>query len=371
MKSNNSFVELIKRYDFTFIGISMAIFIMGVVNLYSATHASTIGNMAELFKVQIFWYLISLGVSIAVSFVAPKNFYRYSYFFYLFMVFLLVLVLILGHKGMGAQRWILIGPFRLQPSELTKIAVILVCARWYSKVNPDKELGLKELIIPSILVLIPTVLVALEPDLGTGLLMLLIFIVISFYRKLKWKTIGILAIVGLISGGVLYKFGLKEYQRKRISTFLNPGKDARGSGYNAIQSKIAIGSGKFLGKGFRKSSQASLNYLPENHTDFVFSIFNEEHGFFGSLFLLSLYIILLFRFLWLASSVPRFFDSIVAIGIMSLFFWHTFINMGMVMGLMPIVGLPLPFMSYGGSSLLTFGICNGIATSLSNSRNLF
>jgi rod shape determining protein RodA len=169
----------------------------------------------------------------------------------------------------------------------------------------------------------------------------------------------------------MYNYGLKEYQRKRILTFIDPTADAKGSGYNAIQSQIAIGSGRLFGKGFKNSSQASLNYLPENHTDFVFSIYNEEHGFFGSIVLLALYIILLMRFIWLSVSVLRFYDSILAIGLMSIFFWHTFINMSMVMGLMPIVGLPLPLMSYGGSSMLTFGVCIGMATSLSNSRNLF
>jgi len=219
--------------------------------------------------------------------------------------------------------------------------------------------------------LIPTVLIVLEPDLGTGLLLLLIFFIMAFFRKLKWKSLGIIALVGIISGAAMYQFGLKEYQRNRIKTFINPTADAKGTGYNAIQSKIAIGSGKFLGKGFRKSSQASLNYLPENHTDFVFSIYNEEHGFFGSILLIGLYLFLFYRFIWLSMNVPKIFDSVVIIGLMSIFFWHTFINMGMVMGLLPVVGLPLPLMSYGGSSLLTFGICCGVATSISNSRNMF
>jgi rod shape determining protein RodA len=154
-------------------------------------------------------------------------------------------------------------------------------------------------------------------------------------------------------------------------TFIDPTADARGSGYNAIQSRIAIGSGRFFGKGFKNSSQASLNYLPENHTDFAFSIFNEEHGFFGSLLLISLYVVLLFRFIWLATSVNKFYDAIVSVGILSIFFWHIIVNMSMVMGLMPVVGLPLPLVSYGGSSLLTFAISIGIVTSISNSRNIF
>jgi len=194
---------------------------------------------------------------------------------------------------------------------------------------------------------------------------------IAFYRRLRWKVIVMLGIISLIGGSVMYQYGLKEYQRKRIIAFVNPDADAKGSGYNAIQSKIAIGSGEFLGKGYKKSTQASLQYLPENHTDFIFSIFNEEHGFFGSLVLISLYIVLFYRFIWLAQAVTKIFDSILAVGLMSIFFWHTFINMGMVMGLMPIVGVPLPLLSYGGTSLLTFMICCGVATSISNSRNFF
>ena len=211
----------------------------------------------------------------------------------------------------------------------------------------------------------------MQPDLGTGLLLILIFLVISFYKRLRWKSIGILAVIGIVAGLLMYNFGLKDYQKRRILTFMNPQADAKGSGYNAIQSQIAIGSGRFWGKGWKNSSQASLNYLPENHTDFVFSIFNEEHGLFGSIVLISLYLVLFLRFVWLSTSVLRFYDSVLAIGIMSIFFWHTFVNMCMVMGLMPIVGLPLPFMSYGGSSVITFAICIGMATSLSNSRNLF
>ncbi len=369
--NTKAFLDFFKKYDFSFFLISSSIFVIGTFNLYSATHASHAGNMADLYKIHTVYYIMSLIVGFLVSFIRPKNLYRYSYFFYSVTVFLLVLVLAFGHEGMGAQRWIIVGPVRLQPSEIAKIATILVLARWYSKANPDRALGFKELIIPLCIVALPTALIVAEPDLGTGLIVLLIFMMVSFYRNLKWKALMSIGIIAFASGGFMYQFVLKKYQKQRIMTFLNPSADVRGSGYNAIQSKIAIGSGRFLGKGWKKSSQASLNYLPENHTDFVFSIYNEETGFVGSLILISLYLILFFRLLWLASNVTRMFDSIVAIGIMSLFFWHTVINMGMVMGLVPIVGLPLPFMSYGGSGLMAFGICNGVATSISNSRNFF
>lgn len=370
MDSSN-FIQALKKYDYYFFGISLAIFIMGIFNLYSATHASASDAMASLYKTQIGYFFLSLLIGVGVSFIQPKTLFRYTYVLYFICVALLVAVLVIGDVGMGAQRWIVIGNIRFQPSELTKIVVILTIARWFAAHEPDRELGLKELIPPFLLALIPALLTIVEPDLGTGLLMLLIFFVMAFYRKLKWRTILVLGIVGVISSGVMYQFGLREYQKKRVINFIDPTQDAKGSGYNAIQSKIAIGSGRLLGKGYKKSSQASLNYLPENHTDFVFSIFNEEHGLFGSLFLISLYLILFHRFIWLAGAVPRMFDSVVAIGLMSIFFWHTFVNMGMVMGMLPIVGLPLPYMSYGGTSLLTFGVCCGIATSLSNARNLF
>ncbi len=272
---------------------------------------------------------------------------------------------------MGAQRWLAIGPLRVQPSEFMKIALIFALAKWFAKNSSFEETRIKNIIIPSALTIIPAILIMAQPDLGTGGILVLIFAVIVYYRKLQWSSIIKIALIGLISGWFMYKFALKDYQRKRIQTFINPYQDAKGSGYNAIQSEIAIGSGRLFGKGYKKSSQASLNFLPENHTDFVFSIFSEEHGLFGASLLLSLYTVILLRFNWLARSVKSMYESVFCVGLMSLFFWHTFINIGMVSGLLPIVGLPLPLMSYGGSSLLTFGIAMGLATSISNYRSIF
>lgn len=365
------FLEFIKRYDFSFFGTVLAIFFIGIINLYSATHSTINPVTDDLYQTQMLWFCISMGVGVAISFLQPKTIFQSAYFFYILNVMLLILTLVIGKNVMGATRWIALGPFSIQPSEFMKISTVLAVGRWFYKFNPEKELGLYDLIFPFLFVLIPAGLVIVQPDLGTGLLMILIFFVMAFYRKLMWKSIAIIAVASLVCGGFAYKYGLKDYQRKRIINFLDPGADAKGSGYNAIQSKIAIGSGQIVGKGFKKSSQASLNYLPENHTDFIFSVYNEEHGFLGAVFLIILYLILIFRFIWLASSVNKFYDSLVSIGIMSIFFWHVFINMSMVTGLLPIVGIPLPLMSYGGSNLLTFGICCGVATSISNARNLF
>lgn len=368
---NQTILQFLKRYDFSFIGSMTAIFMVGVLNLYSATHTQSHEGLDMLWKSQIIWFLLGISVAIAISFLNPKTFERFSYVAYIGTLFLIFLVLLMGKVGMGAQRWLVLGPIRMQPSEFMKMGLVLALARYFTKVYPERQLGFRELIIPGIITMVPAVLVIIQPDLGTGMLLLFIFSMMIFYKRLKWKTIVSLGLISLVSGVLMYNFGLKEYQRKRIHTFIDPYEDARGSGYNAIQSEIAIGSGRLFGKGFKNSSQASLNYLPENHTDFVFAIFNEEHGFFGSVFLVILYLVFFMRLVWLASSVQRFYDSVLVVGVMAIFFWHTFINMAMVSGLLPIVGIPLPLMSYGGSSMLTFGVGVGIATSVSNSRNFF
>jgi rod shape determining protein RodA len=348
-----------------------AIFLVGVLNLYSATHSQTHDGLASLYKAQMMWFFMAVCVAIAVSFINPKTIERFAYVGFALTLFLVLLVLLMGKVGMGAQRWLVLGPIRMQPSEFMKLGLVLALAKYFTKVYPEKQLGFKDILFPGLIMGIPTIMVIVQPDLGTGLLLLFIFCMMIFYKRLRWKTIITLGMIGLVGGILMYNFGLREYQKKRIHTFIDPYEDAKGSGYNAIQSEIAIGSGRLFGKGFKNSSQASLNYLPENHTDFVFAIFNEEHGFFGSVFLIILYLVFFMRLIWLATSVQRFFDSVLVIGIMSIFFWHAFINMAMVSGLLPIVGIPLPLMSYGGSSMLTFGVGVGIATSVSNSRNFF
>ena len=368
---NRSSNSILRRYDFSFFLLAGFIFALGLLNLYSVNHSVTVGPLFNLYKKQLIWYLFSLCVGVVISFVRPKTYQRVSYPLYFFNCFLLALVLIIGVKVFGARRWLNLGLFRFQPSEMMKIAIVFVLAKWYSEKNPLEELDLKTIIFPFLISFFPAFLIIIEPDLGTGLVIILIFLTMTFYRRLKIKSIMILTLIAIITGSVMYQFGLKEYQKQRIITFLDPWGDARGHGYNAIQSEIAIGSGQLTGKGFMKSSQASLNYLPENHSDFVFSVFNEEHGMLGAMFLILLYILFFMRFIWLATVVADFYDAVLAMGLMAIIFWHTFINMGMVTGLLPIVGLPLPFFSYGGSSLLTFNICCGIATSLSNSRNIF
>lgn len=360
--------DFLKNYDFSFFIGMFALFTFGVFNLYSATFGQETG---DLFRSQIFWFSISVIIGFFISLIHPKSFFEFAYPIYFLNCLALLFVLILGKVGMGAQRWLVIGPLRIQPSEFMKISLVFALAKWFSNNSSVENLGIKDLVIPFLISFIPATLIFLQPDLGTGGILILIFSVIAYYKKLEWRSIFKLLGVGVFCGILMFQFALKDYQKRRITTFLNPYQDAKGSGYNAIQSEIAIGSGRIVGKGYKNSSQASLNFLPENHTDFVFSIFSEEHGLIGVILLLGIYLIIMLRFLWLAKYVPDMFQSVMTVGLMAIFFWHTFVNIGMVSGILPIVGLPLPLMSYGGSSLLTFGIAFGMATSMSNARSIF
>ena len=205
-----NFREELKRYDYSFFGICTAIFIIGILNLYSATHAQGIGPEEGLYKTQIVWFILSWIVGIGVSFIQPKNFYRLAYPAYFISVILLIMVLVVGHSALGGQRWIGFGPIKFQPSETTKLAMVLILSRWYSKASPEQEIGFREMIIPFIITFIPAIMIIIQPDLGTGMLVMLIFFIITFYRKLKWKTITILAIIAMIGGTVVYNFGLRE-----------------------------------------------------------------------------------------------------------------------------------------------------------------
>jgi len=356
------------KFDFSLIFCMTGIFLIGIFNLYSITSSQ---SNAYLVSYQIIWFGLALSIALIFSFMNPSNFHRYSYWIFSVNVFLLVLVLVLGKVGMGAQRWIGLGPIRIQPSEFMKLSLIFALARWFSERSPDKTITLKETLLPLGFVFPPMFLIYKQPDLGTSLILLIIFSFIIFYRRLSWKSIFKIAGVTLAASILMYSFLLKDYQKRRILTFINPYEDAKDAGYNAIQSEIAIGSGLFWGKGFKKSSQASLNFLPEKHTDFVFSIFSEEHGFFGSVILIILFALLFYRLISIAKDATRIYDSIFIIGVIAVFFAHIFVNIAMVSGVLPIVGLPLPFMSYGGSSLLLFGMCIGLVNSISNSRTIF
>ena len=211
----------------------------------------------------------------------------------------------------------------------------------------------------------------IQPDLGTALIILATFGSMMLFLKIKPKTLAILGLCAATALPIVYKFGLKPYQRQRIVSFIDPMSDPKGSGYNSIQSMIAVGSGQLFGKGYKQGTQSQLNFLPEHHTDFIFSVFSEEHGFMGCVILIALYLIFLLNGLSVAYQSHDKFGVLLALGIMTIFFWHIFINMGMVMGLLPIVGVPLPFMSYGGSSLITSILGVAILTNIANKKFMF
>ena len=268
---------------------------------------------------------------------------------------LLLIVLIAGRTGMGAQRWISLGPLSFQPSEFFKLMFIVMLSSYYSFIR--ESLGIAGLLrVFFLVVLVPFILLFKQPDLGTAIVVMLIFISVSLAKGLHRKVIIMIVIVGIISlpflGNIMWT-GLKDYQKNRLIAFIDPEVDPSGIGYHINQSKIAIGSGEFLGKGYLEGTQGPFRFLPEKHTDFIFAVFAEEWGFLGSVFLLSLYLLLILRGLDTASKAKDDFGRLLALGITFMFSIYFFVNIGMTLGIMPVVGIPLPFMSYGGTALLS------------------
>ena len=306
--------------------------------------------------------IFSLLVFLIVASINIKTWYKFSYLFYGFVILLLILVDFYGLTGKGAKRWLDIGIFNLQPSELMKIGVIMALARYYQYIKTDEIDRVKNLVIPITLIIIPFILVIKQPDLGTALFILFVAISILWLAGLNLKifTFGTLSLLILAPLSISF---LKPYQKQRILTFLNPENDPTGAGYHVIQSKIAIGSGGFFGQGYMQGSQSNLSFLPEPHTDFIFTAFAEQFGFFGSLILLTLFLILIFRIDSISKISRSTFGRLLCFGISFNFFVYIAINIGMVTGLLPVVGVPIPIMSYGGTAMLTSMFALGLVVS--------
>jgi rod shape determining protein RodA len=270
----------------------------------------------------------------------------------------------------GSKRWLSIGPMSLQPSELVKLSVVIILAQYYSKNTSPKGMTLRELLKPGILVLIPFALIVKQPDLGTALLIVFIAASITIFVKIELRTLIYLISTCTMMGPLIWFF-LKGYQKQRILTFLNPERDPLGAGYHIIQSKIAIGSGMLSGKGYMKGTQNALSFLPEQHTDFIFSVLAEEWGFLGSFFVLFLFFMMIIWGLNIAYKCHDNFGVIIAVGITTMLFWQVLINIGMVMGLLPVVGVPLPLVSYGGSSMITIMASIGLLMNVSMRKFMF
>jgi len=362
----------LSRIDWNFACAILFLNIIGLINLYSATHGHGDLGSNRLFISQIFWLAAGWILYFVVTLLDYQLFIRLAYFIYGLNLLALISVMFVGKIALGAQRWLDFGLFSYQPSESMKVSLILILARVMSQKSFPDGLGVKELFIPLVFLIgVPFVIVAAQPDLGTALMIFMIGASVLFFLKIKSKILVAVAVTLLIGGAGAWFFALRDYQKDRVYTFFDPGRDPRGKGYNSIQSKIAVGSGKVFGKGFRKGTQSQLEFLPERHTDFIFSVLCEEHGFFGSILTISLFATLFVLGVRIATQARDKAGAILVVGVLSIVFWHHFINIGMVIGLLPIVGVPLPLLSYGGSNMLTIMAAMGMISSVSYRKHMF
>ena len=353
--------RLITHFDWIFMLLVAGVAALGMINLYSAT-VNWGGGMPVYLK-QMLWFGCGLLVVLAFCLFDYRHLEYLSIPAYGTVLLLLIAVLAVGRTSMGATRWLSVGGIGLQPSELMKIVIIMVLARHFSEKGKVSGYSLRELLVPAVLVM-------KQPDLGTSLLLLAIGASMALFAG-----IGRPALVVLGTGGGLAAVGgwflLHDYQRQRVYTFLNPERDPLGAGYHIIQSKIAVGSGGLFGLGFGKGTQSQLSFLPERHTDFAFSVFAEEWGFAGCLLLLALYLLIVLWGLYIARQASDRFGMFLALGVSAMLFWHIVVNLGMVIGLLPVVGVPLPLFSYGGTSMLTTMTGVGLLLNVSMRRFMF
>ncbi len=350
--------QKIWQIHWLFVLLVIATACVGFAMLYSAAK----GDVDPWASRQAVRFVIGLGAMIVVSVVDLRIWMRYAYIFYFLTLALLAAVEIMGHVGMGAQRWIELGGFNIQPSELMKIALVLTLARYFHGLSVEEVERPQALFIPILAVGAPTALVLRQPDLGTALMLVIASAAMLFVAGVRMWIFVFVGVSGLVSAPIAWQF-LRDYQKQRVLTFLDPEKDPLGAGYHIIQSKIALGSGGVFGKGFLKGTQARLDFLPEKQTDFIFTMLAEEWGLVGGLALLLLYV-LLFAYGYAISLRCRSqFGRLVGMGVTTTFFLYVFINMAMVMGLIPVVGVPLPLVSYGGTALLTLLIGFGLLMS--------
>jgi rod shape determining protein RodA len=361
--------RLFIHFDWTLLGIVLLIASIGILNLYSATTKVEVSGTPFYLK-QIFWLLIGLTVMMTIAFMEYRFYSDFAYIVYTVALVLLIAVLGYGIITSGAQRWFRIGPLSFQPSEFVKLSLILALAKFFHRPLHQKGYSLKHLPFPFFLILLPAGLILKQPDLGTAIILLSVFFSILIFVKVRWSSLLTIGLAGATAVPLLWGF-LKEYQKKRIMTFFNPDLDPLGAGYHLIQSKIAVGSGGIIGKGFMKGTQSKLGFLPEQQTDFIFSALAEEWGLIGSLFLLGLYFVLILWGLRIAVQAKDRFGAILAFGVVAMLLWHVFINIGMVLGMMPVVGIPLPLLSYGGSFMISTLIGIGLLLNVSMRRYLF
>tara|TARA_Y100000590_G_scaffold422326_1_gene526901 strand:- start:429 stop:1553 length:1125 start_codon:yes stop_codon:yes gene_type:complete len=355
---NLNFREKIFNLDFTLL---ILILLLGITSIF-AMYSTERGNFDYYTKNHLFRFSFFFLVFIASSLLSIRFWHRMSYLFYVFVLLLLIAVDFIGVTASGSTRWINLFVFNLQPSELMKVALIVFLARYYNKIPSHNINSIKFFILPIFIIFIPFAFVVNQPDLGTAMLLAIGGISVIWLVGLRIKYFLFSTIIMICLTPVAISF-LKPYQKSRILTFFNPERDPLGAGYQIIQSKIAVGSGGIFGKGFLNGSQSYLDYLPEKHTDFIFTLFSEEFGFIGSVFLLIVYALIIYRIILIGMNSKNNFSKLFCYGFGASFFVYVAVNMAMVLGLLPIVGAPLPIMSYGGSSMLSMMIGLGIVMS--------
>lgn len=343
--------RLLQHFDWALLVAMLVVITMSLMNLHSATYVGYAGTSPYI--KQLYYYLLGGGLMLAIISVDYRLLLRVNYPLYAAIVVLLIVAVLFGKVTAGAQRWINFGFMKLQPSELAKLSMVITLASYYCRKDTSKGFGLLDLIPPAGLLLLPFALIVKQPDLGTALMLAFIFVSMTLFVKLRLTTVVVLLMLTLPIVPLVWKYGLHDYQRKRIETLFAPESDPLGAGYHIMQSKIAVGSGKNFGKGYLAGTQVHLDFLPERHTDFAFSVLAEEWGFVGSVVFLSCYFFMIFLGLNVAGAARDKFGVLLAFGVSSLLFWQAFVNLAMVLGLLPVVGMPLPLFSYGGSSLLT------------------
>ena len=343
-----SFGEKLLALNWMFVALITALAGVGAAALYSVAG----GSLEPWAETHVIRYCLGLGLLFAVALTDVRVWVRLAYPVYLLALALLVMVPVLGVEIGGAQRWLNVGSVSVQPAELMKVALVLALARYYEWLPPKHISNPLALIVPVVMIAVPVVLVVLQPDLGTAVLFAAVGGGLLFLAGASWIYF-VFGIVGVLGALPFAWNSLYDYQKARVMTFFDPDKDPLGAGYHILQSKIALGSGGVTGKGYMQGTQSQLNFLPEKHTDFIFTMFAEEMGFVGSLGLLALYLLVLMSIVYMALRCQTQFARLVAAGVGITMFVYVFINVAMVMGLVPVVGVPLPLVSYGGTSMIT------------------
>jgi rod shape determining protein RodA len=345
--------------DWTMLLITLLICAVGVLQIYSATRETDYTSAWWKQVVYVLGGLIFMWIAMSIDY---HSVLHYVPVFYIGSVLALLVTYFVGQRAYGSTRWIPVGGIHLQVSEFIKLVIVLLVARYLTDLRTD-ELEVKEMLKLAGLVLIPTALVVKQPDLGTALTYLAVLVACSFLAGLRWKYVAVIAVVAVVVLPISVHF-LSDYQKARIESFLDPERDPQGKGYQLIQSQIAVGSGGMFGKGVTKGTQTQLRFLPVPHKDFIFSAFAEEHGFVGAAVMLSLYFVLVMRIVQNAQTAPDRVGMYICMGVAGLLLFHILINVGMVAGLMPVTGIPLPFMSFGGSSIWTFFLALGLVNNV-------